>query len=96
MKLELEFLDEIDLKNIEEMYDEYTVNQIDKDNVMEIYNYLIDQGIYYASDIFVERLELFIQNSEDFIRKFEELKIEIGMEYIEKIGEDTGLLDKMY
>ena len=96
MKVKLEFLDEIDIENIEEMYNEYTIEQLDEENVKAIYNYLIEQNIDYAKDIFIERLELFIQDKNDFILKFEKLKNEIGDNYAEVIAEDTEILDKLY
>ena len=90
------FLDEIDKQDITDMYDEDTLNQIDTDNVMRIYEYLLEQGIEYPKDILIERLELFLQDSNEFIKKFEELKKAIGIDYAEKISENTEYLDKMY
>ena len=63
MELNFDFLDEIDKQDITDMYDEYTLNQIDNDNVKRIYDYLFEQGIEYPKDIFIERLELFLQDS---------------------------------
>lgn len=96
MELNFDFLDEIDKQDITDMYDEYTLNQIDTDNVMRIYEYLLEQGIEYPKDILIERLELFLQDSNEFIKKFEELKKAIGIDYAEKISENTEYLDKMY
>ena len=96
MELEFDFLDEIDKKDITEMYDEYTLNQLDSDNVNIIYNYLLEQGIDFAKDIFIERLELFLMDNKEFIEKFEMIKQEIGNNYVEIIEENTEILDKMY
>lgn len=96
MELNFDFLDEIDKQDITDMYDEDTLNQIDTDNVMRIYEYLLEQGIEYPKDILIERLELFLQDSNEFIKKFEELKKAIGIDYAEKISENTEYLDKMY
>ena len=96
MELNFDFLDEIDKQDITDMYDEYTLNQIDTDNVMRIYEYLLEQGIEYPKDILIERLELFLQDSNEFIKKFEELKKAIGIDYAKKISENTEYLDKMY
>ncbi len=96
MNLDYEFLDEIDKQDIQEMYDEYTLNQLENENVKIIYNYLLEQGIDLAKDIFIERLELFLQNSNEFIKKFEMIKQEMGDNYAKKIEEDTNVLEKMY
>ena len=95
-QLRYDFLDEIDKQDIEEMYDDYTINQLDSDNVKKIYNYLLEQGIEFAKDILIERLELFLINSEEFIQKFEKIKQEIGTNYIEEIEENKNILEKIY
>ena len=46
-------LDRIDLIMLNENFDRDIINQLDMENVNKIYNYLIDNGIYYAKDIFM-------------------------------------------
>lgn len=91
----MDFLDEIDMNNIKEMYDNIIINRLDNENVKKIYNYLINQGMFYAKDIFIEHLELFLLDCKDFINKFEKLKKDIGENYIEKILEDSLIIEKM-
>ncbi len=92
----LEFLDETDIEDIKEMYDDYMIEQVNIENVNTIYDYLIKQGISYAKDIFISNMELFLLNSNEFIEKFERIKEEIGEDYANKIEEDFSLLEKMY
>ena len=66
------------------------------DNVNKIYSYLIDKGIYYAKDMFIEYLELFLMDSEEFINRFDALIKKIGNNYVEAVGEDDSLMEEMY
>lgn len=89
-------LDELDIKDLEEVYDEALIKRLDVDNVGAIYKYLIDNGIYYVKDLFIENLELFLLEKDMFIEKFEKLKQEVGNDYIEIIGRDSSFLEIMY
>ena len=89
-------LDELDIKDLEEVYDEALIKKLDVDNVSGIYKYLIDNGIYYVKDLFVENLELFLLEKDIFIKRFEKLKQEVGNDYVEVIGSDSSVLEIMY
>ena len=89
-------LDEIDIKILKENFDENLINQIDSENVSKIFKYLEDNGIYYAKDLFLTSLDLFLYPLDDFIRKFEVLKDKLGEDYINKLGEDVSLIELMY
>ena len=67
-------LDEIDIKILRENFDEKLITQIDIDNVSKIFNYLEDNGIYYAKDLFLTSLDLFLYPLDNFIKKFDVLK----------------------
>ena len=89
-------LDEIDIKILKENFDEELITQIDTDNVSKIFKYLENNGIYYAKDLFLTSLDLFLYPVDIFIRKFEILKEKIGEDYINKLGEDSSLIEIMY
>ena len=89
-------LDNSDMMDLEEMYGSDLINKLDMDNVNKIYDYLINKGIYYAKDIFVERLELFLLDSSEFIDRFDSLIKNIGDNYVDIIGENSSLLEEMY
>ena len=89
-------LDEIDIKILKENFDENLIIQIDSDNVLKILKYLENNGIYYAKDLFLTSLDLFLYPLDVFIRKFEILKEKIGEDYINKLGEDSSLIEIMY
>ena len=89
-------LDRIDLRMLNENFDRDIINQLDMENVNKIYNYLIDNGIYYAKDIFISQVDLFLLDYEMFVEKFEKLKERLGNNYIDLLGEDCSLIDIMY
>ena len=89
-------LDEIDIKILKENFDEELISQIDADNIAKIFNYLNDNGIYYAKDLLLNSLDLFLYYSEIFIKKFEHLKDILGIDFVDKLGEDSSLIEIMY
>ena len=89
-------LDRIDLRILNENFDRDIINQLEMENVNKIYNYLIDNGIYYAKDIFISQVDLFLLDYEIFVEKFEKLKERLGNNYIDLLGEDCSLIDIMY
>ena len=88
--------DEIDMKILEENFDKERINQINMDNISEIFKYLNESGIYYLKDLFLTSLDLFLLPSNEFINKFEKLKDKLGNDYVDKLGEDSSLIEIMY
>ena len=89
-------LDDIDIKILKENFDEELISQIDADNITKILNYLNRNGIYYAKDLLLNSLDLFLYPSEIFIKKFERLKDVLGIDFVDKLGEDSSLIEIMY
>lgn len=88
--------DEIDIKILKENFDEKLIKQIDSDNVSKIFKYLENNGVYYAKDLFLSSLDLFLYPLDDFIKKFENLKEKLGTDFVDKLGEDSSLIEIMY
>lgn len=89
-------LDKLDIKILKENFDEETINKVDLQNVCKIFKYLEENNIYYAKDLFISFLDLFLLSSNDFIKQFEKLKNKLGKDYAEKLGEDLSLIEIMY
>lgn len=89
-------LDNIDIKVLKENFDDEIIAQMNSQNVERIYNYLISLGVYYAKDIFISHVDLFLLDYDLFVKKFEKLKQKIGDNYIDKLGEDCSLIEIMY
>ena len=53
-------------------------------------------GIYYAKDLFLLSLDLFLLPYSEFVNKFEKLKQKLGNNYINKLSEDMSLIGIMY
>ena len=66
--------DEFDIKVLEENFSEDLVSQIDLENLKNIFNYLNENDVYYAKDLLLTSLDLFLLPHEIFIKKFEVLK----------------------
>lgn len=88
--------DELDLKILRENYNNDLIEKIDYNNISNIFGYLINNGIYYAKDLFLTSLDLFLLSYDDFVNKFEKLKKNLGNDYVEKLGEDSSLIELMY
>ena len=88
--------DEIDIKVLKENFDDELISKVNVDNVSNIFKYLNDNGVYYAKDLFLSSLDLFLLPYDEFIKKFEHLKEKLGNDFVDKLGEDCSLIEIMY
>ena len=88
--------DEIDIQILTENFDEKLIQKIDYDNAFKIYRYLEKNEVYYAKDLFLNCLDLFLLPYNIFIKKFEYLKSKLGNDFVEKLASDFSLIDIMY
>lgn len=89
-------LDDLDISILKENFDDETISKIDTENVYKIFKYLKENNVYYAKDLFMSSLDLFLLPLDQFINQFEKLKNKLGKNYVEKLGEDTSLIEIMY
>ncbi len=89
-------IDEMDIKVLKENFDDETIKEIDVENVAEINKYLLDNGVYYAKDLFLSSLDLFLLPKKEFIKRFEKLKRKLDYDFVDKLGEDSSLIEIMY
>ncbi len=87
---------DLDIKILKENFDDDIINEIDIENVSKIFKYLSDSGVYYYKDLFLTSLDLFLFPCNDFIDKFEKLKIKLGDDYVDLLGNDISLIEIMY
>lgn len=87
---------ENDIKILKENFDEDMIKELDMENVKIIIDYLLRNKVYYAKDLLLNSLDLFLLDSNIFIEKFENLKIKLGPNYVDKLGEDMSLIELMY
>lgn len=88
--------DDLDIKILKENFDDDIINEIDIENVSNIFKYLNDNGVYYYKDLFLTSLDLFLLPYDDFINKFEKLKTKLGDNYVDMLGDDISLIEIMY
>ena len=90
------YLDEIDMKILRENFDEEMIQQMDEENIDKILDYLEKNDIDYAKDLLISSLDLFLLPAKNFIEQFEKLKKKLGKDFVEKLGEDSSLIEIMY
>ncbi len=87
---------ENDIKILKENFNEDMIKELDMENVKIIIDYLLRNKVYYAKDLLLNSLDLFLLDSNIFIEKFENLKMKLGSNYVDKLGEDMSLIELMY
>ena len=89
-------LDDLDILILKENFDTETIVKMDAENIYKILNYLDKNGVFYAKDLVLSSLDLFLLPVDEFIKQFEKLKNELGSDYVDKLGEDSSLIEIMY
>ncbi len=89
-------LDDLDILILKENFDTETIAKMDAENIYKILNYLDRNGVYYAKDLLLSSLDLFLLPVNEFIKQFEKLKNKLGSDYVDKLGEDSSLIEIMY
>ena len=96
VKLRKMGLDDLDILILKENFDTETIAKMDAENIYKILNYLDRNGVYYAKDLLLSSLDLFLLPVNEFIKQFEKLKNKLGSDYVDKLGEDSSLIEIMY
>ena len=89
-------LDSLDIKVLRENFSDEKIAKMDAENIYKILNYLDKNGVYYAKDLVLSSLDLFLLPADEFIKKFEKLKNKLGADFVDKLGEDSSLIEIMY
>ncbi len=89
-------LDSLDIKVLKENFSDEEIANIDALNISKIFRYLQENNVYYAKDLLLSSLDLFLLPVEEFINHFEKLKTILGTDFVDKLGEDSSLIEIMY
>ena len=89
-------LDSLDIKVLRENFSDEEITKMDALNISKIFRYLQENNVYYAKDLLLSSLDLFLLPVEEFINKFEKLKTRLGTDFVDKLGEDSSLIEIMY
>ena len=93
---EMKYFDEDDIIQLKETFDSEVLKKIDYANLIKRYEYLISERVYFAKDILLEYLDLFLTDYAEFKNLFERLKRDLGSDYIEKLEQDISLLETYF
>ena len=74
--------DDLDVKILKENFDDESISQIDIDNVSNIFKYLSDNGVYYARDLLLSSLDLFLLPVADSILSFVNFNFRLGIDFV--------------
>ncbi len=64
-------LDSLDIKVLRENFSDEEIAKMDALNISKIFRYLQENNVYYAKDLLLSSLDLFLLPVEEFINKFE-------------------------
>lgn len=92
----MKYFDEDDIIQLKETFDSEVLKKIDYANLIKCYEYLISERVYFAKDILLEYLDLFLIDYDEFKNLFESLKRDLGSDYIEKLEQDISLLETYF
>ena len=92
----MKYFDRNDIINLKETFNSDVLNKIDANNLIRCYEYLIKERVYFAKDIILEYLDLFLIEYDEFKIKFKKLKDELGVNYIEKLEEDISIIENYF
>lgn len=79
-----------------EKYEEYILDNVDKENVKKIVIFLLDNKCDYIKELFINYLDLFTFEYNDFVKRFNKLNEKYNNNFIESAGEDLNLFEEFY
>lgn len=88
-------LNEEQISEIEDTFDEGILNNLNEDNLKFIITYLQMNQIYFVEDILIQYLDLFLIEKEQFIKKFEILKLKYSHNFIEILAHNLSILEEI-
>lgn len=88
-------LTEAQISEIEETFSEGILDKLNEDNLKSIIIYLQKNQIYFIEDILIQYLDLFLMEKEQFIKKFEILKLKYSYNFVEILAHNLNILEEM-
>ena len=92
----MNFLNETQIMEIKNTFEDSIFSQLDERNVKAIITYLQLNHIEFIEDIIVQYLDLFLIEQEKFIEKFEVLKRKYPHHFIQTLAYHFNLLEELY
>ena len=77
-------------------YENSVINNVNKENVMKIINFLLSKKCDYVAELLEDYLDLFTIEFEEFEEKFNKLNIKYDNDLINVIRDDMNILEEFY
>ena len=76
-------------------YDEEYLNLLDEDNFNKVYMLLKNNNFYFIDDIILNYLEIFEIEEKYVELAISDIKLELGVDFVDQIGKNMTLIDKI-
>ena len=90
------YLNPLYMKLLKENYSDKYLESINEEHFNEVYEIFELFGIDSLDDIVVRYLEIFEYDTREVIERLIKLKNELGIDYVEKIGDNLNLVKEAF
>ena len=77
-------------------YENSVINNINKDNVKKIINFLISNGCDFVEELLQDYLDIFTFEYDEFVIRFNKLNDKYNHNLINEIKDDMNILEELY
>lgn len=89
------YVNDVYYEMILDEYDDGYLSTLDEEQFKKIYDLFKEYGFTYIEDIILRYLEIFEMEYEEVKEKLEDLKMELGDDFVYIVGNNLSLLDKI-
>ena len=89
------YVNDVYYEMILDEYDSDYLLTLDEEQFKKIYDLFREYGFTYIEDIILRYLEIFEMEYEEVKEKLEDLKMELGDDFVYIVGNNLSLLDKI-
>ena len=89
------YVNDVYYEMILDEYDDGYLSTLDEEQFKKIYDLFREYGFTYIEDIILRYLEIFEMEYEEVKEKLEDLKMELGDDFVYIVGNNLSLLDKI-
>ena len=86
----------IDIRQIKDKFEQSVFDNLDKENVHKILNFLFEKRCDFIEDIVSDYIDLFTFNYDEFVIKYNQLNEKYDGNFLKKASEDMNLLEEFY
>ena len=90
------YVNDVYYEMILEEYDEGYLSTLDEEQFKKVYNLFKEYGFTFIEDIILRYLEIFEMEYEKVREKLEDLKMELGVDFVYIISNNLSLLGRIF